>query len=279
MLKKAALMGLAAILGAVIAVYVLHLSRDPDTLLGDLRRRMSPPPDVLPPPPETEEAQLFKRYGPSKQSQLLEEWIVRDFFHDQRDGVFVDVGAADYKDGSNTWFLEQHLGWSGIAVDAQDHYRPNWERFRPKSKFFTLFVSDRSNDQARLFLSTKGSFVASSQRKFTEGFGKVGGDVDIITVTLNDLLAGSHVRAFDFLSMDIELSEPKALAGFDIQRFKPSLACVEAHPQVRQQILDYFAANHYNVVGKYLRVDTLNLWFMPAGASVEPFSVQPAAAQ
>jgi hypothetical protein len=79
--------------------------------------------------------------------------------------------------------------------------------------------------------------------------------------------------------MDIELSEPKALAGFDIQRFKPSLACVEAHPQVRQQILDYFAAHHYNVVGKYLRVDTLNLWFMPAGSSVAPFSDQPGSAR
>jgi hypothetical protein len=91
------------------------------------------------------------------------------------------------------------------------------------------------------------------------------------------LLTGVHVSAFDFLSMDIELGEPQALAGFDIQRFKPALACVEAHPQVRQQILDYFAANHYSVVGKYLRVDPLNLWFMPAGTSVDPFPVQPSA--
>jgi hypothetical protein len=272
MMRKAALLALAVVLGAVIAVVMLRLSRNPDTLLGNLRRRMSPPPDILPPPPETEEAQLFKQYGPSKQSQLFEEWIVRDFFHDKRDGVFVDVGAADYKDGSNTWFLEQNLGWSGIAVDAQDHYRPNWERFRPKSRFFTLFVSDRSNDKAQLFLSANGSFVASSQRTFTEGFGKVSGQAEIPTITLTDLLTGAHVGAFDFLSMDIELSEPKALAGLDIQRFKPSLACVEAHPQVRQQILDYFAANHYTVVGKYLRVDTLNLWFMPDGTRLEPFN-------
>ena len=45
------------------------------------------------------------------------------------------------------------------------------------------------------------------------------------------------------MSMDIELAEPQALAGFSIGRFNPSLVAVEAHPPVRQQILDYFARN------------------------------------
>ena len=63
--------------------------------------------------------------------------------------------------------------------------------------------------------------------------------------------------------MDIELWEPKALAGFSIQRFRPALACVEAHPEVRQQIIDYFVAHGYTLVGKYLRADTHNLYFMP----------------
>ena len=54
------------------------------------------------------------------------------------------------------------------------------------------------------------------------------------------------------MSIDIELWEPKALAGFDIDRFKPKLVCIEAHQQVRQQILDYFAHHRYVVVGKYL---------------------------
>ena len=66
------------------------------------------------------------------------------------------------------------------------------------------------------------------------------------------------ISRLDFMSMDIELSEPKALAGFDIDRFSPSLVCVEANPEVRQQILDYFARHHYTVIGKYLRADPKN---------------------
>ena len=63
--------------------------------------------------------------------------------------------------------------------------------------------------------------------------------------------------------MDIELSEPKALAGFDIGRFRPGLVCIEAHDEVRQQILDYFARSGYVIVGKYLAADENNLYFMP----------------
>ena len=73
----------------------------------------------------------------------------------------------------------------------------------------------------------------------------------------------AQVTAVDFLTIDIELWEPKALAGFDVERFKPALVCIEAHPQVRQQILDYFALHSYTVVGRYLRADAQNLYFMP----------------
>ena len=63
--------------------------------------------------------------------------------------------------------------------------------------------------------------------------------------------------------MDIELHEPQALAGFDLKRFRPQLVCIEAHPEVRQAILDYFTVGGYVVVGKYLRADPQNLWFTP----------------
>ena len=63
--------------------------------------------------------------------------------------------------------------------------------------------------------------------------------------------------------MDIELAEPDALAGFTIQRFAPRLVAVEAHPPIRQQILDYFTRQGYSLVGKYWRIDSENFWFTP----------------
>jgi hypothetical protein len=84
-----------------------------------------------------------------------------------------------------------------------------------------------------------------------------------MTATLDDLLTQHGVTEIDFVSIDIELHEPQALAGFSIARFRPALVCIEAHPEVRQQILDYFARHDYVVVGEYLHVDETNLYFMP----------------
>jgi hypothetical protein len=63
--------------------------------------------------------------------------------------------------------------------------------------------------------------------------------------------------------MDIELAEPTALAGFDIEKYHPALVCVELHKEVRQSILDYFAKHGYGIVDKYKTVDKVNSYFAP----------------
>ena len=62
---------------------------------------------------------LAERYK-TRESFFAEEWIFRDFFRDQRDGFFVEIGAGPHQTGSNTYFLEKERGWRGIAVDALD---------------------------------------------------------------------------------------------------------------------------------------------------------------
>jgi len=211
--------------------------------------------------PEAEE--LKARYGPAKNSYGPEEWIVRDFFQDKRDGVFLDVGANHYKSTSNTYYLEQQLNWSGLAVDALPEFAADYQKFRPRTKFFAFFVADKSNERARMYVLEKNKQIGSGEKSFAEQHGDKATEIEVPTITLNDLLDAEKIAKIDYLSLDIELFEPKALAGFDIDRFRPQLACVEAHPKVRQQILDYFAKHRYVVVGKYLRADPNNLYFTP----------------
>jgi FkbM family methyltransferase len=206
---------------------------------------------------------LKDQYGPARNSYGPEEWIARDFFKDQRDGVFVDVGANHYRITSNTYYLEHELGWSGIAIEPQKEFMADYATFRPRTRFFPFFISDVSNQTAKLYVLEKNSQISSGRRGFTEQQGKKAQELDVPTITLNDLLDSEKVRRIDYLSIDIELWEPKALAGFDIDRFRPRLVCIEVHIEVRQQILDYFARHGYVVVGKYLRADENNLHFAP----------------
>jgi FkbM family methyltransferase len=212
----------------------------------------------------SDERQSFlSRFGAPRYSSHEEELFVRDFFLDKRGGTFVDVGASHYKDRSNTYYLETELGWSGLAIDPLVEFAADYQAHRPRTKFFPMFVSDKSDERAQLYVG-QNSLFTSADRGFTNSFTDVQKTIVASTVTLDDLLTSQNIQQFDFLSIDIELHEPKALAAFDVQKFRPALVCIEAHPEVRQQILDYFAAREYVAVGKYLRADPQNLWFMPS---------------
>jgi FkbM family methyltransferase len=207
--------------------------------------------------------ELAKRYGPAKNSERAEEWILREALQDRRGGVFVDVGASHFQQNSNTYFLEKALGWSGVAVDPIESFAADYAKHRPRTRFVSLFVSDRSHALVKFFVNPNQTLVSSANPEFTRRWGSDVSASDVRTITLDDLLTELGVTQFDFLNMDIELSEPKALAGFSIQKFRPALVCIEAHPEVRQAILDYFAKNGYVPIARYLRADELNLWFRP----------------
>lgn len=231
-------------------------------------RRMYTPPRELDLAPDVgrvalEKAPLAARFGPYRYSQYFEEWILRDFFGDRRGGFFVDVGASDYREFSNTYYLEKELGWSGLAIDALPGFADGYRKNRPRTRFFSFFVSDRSDESATLHVLPSNSLVSSEQQAFTERRGNRAEKIKVRTITLDDLLSVENVHSIDLLSVDIELAEPSALSGFTISRFKPALVCIEAHPEVRQAILDYFSKNDYVLLGKYLRADVHNLYFVP----------------
>lgn len=76
-------------------------------------------------------------------SRGQEELIIRDFFQDRRNGVFLDVGCWQPIEASNTYYLEHELGWTGVAIDALAELAPRWKRVRPSSLFLNFLVADR----------------------------------------------------------------------------------------------------------------------------------------
>jgi FkbM family methyltransferase len=206
---------------------------------------------------------LAEKYGPSRHSGYVEEWVLKDFFKDRRGGVFVDVGANHYEQGSNTYYLENTMGWSGIAIEPQTKFAAGYREHRPRTTFVPVFVSNVSDRQATLWVNNVDA-VASGVREFTERWGDAI-PMTTTTSTLDDVLDRFKISQIDFLTMDIELAEPQALAGFSIGRFKPGLVAIEAHFPIRQQILEYFARNQYVLIGRYWRADAHNFWFAPIG--------------
>jgi len=221
-------------------------------------------------------SELERRFGKEKYSQGPEEWLIRDFFDDRRGGVFVDVGAYHPVVWSNTYRLERDLGWQGVAIDALQEFAQGYRESRPKSRFFTAFVGDADNGEATLHVDPEQAAVASADPTFTATFTEKARPRRVPRRTLNSILQQVGLQKVDFVSLDIELGEPDALKAFDIARYQPDLLCIEAHAKTRQAILNALASADYVVVGRYLRVDSANLYFTTQRlASILPSSLSP----
>jgi FkbM family methyltransferase len=205
--------------------------------------------------------------GTKVYSQDDEELVIRDFFRDRRQGVFLDVGAGHYQRYSTTYYLEQRLGWSGVAIDALSEYAEDYRKHRKRTTFVNALITDKARGPQKFYraegfpeVSAVSKQVAEEQARAFTGNGAVS-ERTVPSSSLDAVLDRLEVKKIDFVSMDIEEHEPEALAGFDIARFRPALVCVEAHPTVRDALWRYFRQHGYVRQDQYLAWDSANWYF------------------
>jgi FkbM family methyltransferase len=242
-------------------------------VLAGLAAACGPRPAQQAPPPSTVQAKANEPAATSPAriltekplySQSKEELVIRNFFKDRRNGFFVDVGCASPIANSNTYYLEHHLGWTGIGVDALAEYAPAWKEKRPGSRFFAFLVSDHADTVDTFYRSELRGISSVEKRNIAPAGDSVKWEeMKVPSTTLNKLLDANKVSRIDFLNMDIEGHEPPALAGFDIERFQPELVCIEAKPQNREKIMKYFADHGYRRLKRYIAYDEVNYYFVP----------------
>jgi FkbM family methyltransferase len=199
-----------------------------------------------------------------------EDLIIRDFFQDRRGGFFLDVGAAWPIRNNNTYYLEKHLGWRGIAVDALPDYGPMWAKQRSGTPFLNFIVTDHSGGVETFYRAGWAGLSSLKKERVMQGQPVHQQEIKVPTITLNDLLERNGVERIDLLSMDIEEAEPLALAGLAIEKYRPALVCIEATLAVRERLLAYFGAHGYERLEKYLAHDPTNWYFAPKAAADAP---------
>lgn len=197
----------------------------------------------------------------NRYSLFGEEVIIRDFFGDRRGGFFLDVGCAWPIRANNSYYLEKHLGWQGVGIDALGDYAAGWARERPASTFVQALVAERTDGEAVFFKS--GEIGLSSAERYRADGRHFGGElpveeIKVPTTSLNDLLDRLGVAHVDLVALDIEGHELKALRGLDLERFQPALILAEGR---RPKVEEYLQGQGYEVVERYLPFDPVNTYY------------------
>ena len=199
-------------------------------------------------------------------SQLGQDVFALSLVGPNSPGFFVEFGATNGIDSSNTYLLESKFGWRGILCEPATQWH---ERLR---KNRTAFID------SRCVFSESGlsiSFLETSNPELStvNGFGEsdehaqtrlVNRSYEVETVSLLDLLkkhnAPTHI---DFLSIDTEGSELEILTTFDFSQYTFGGISVEHNfTSNRQAIKRLLEANGYRQV--YPELSDFDDWFVLA---------------
>ena len=179
----------------------------------------------------------------SQSGEDLEIYI--DFFkHEPVDnGIYVEIGAGNGIEFSNTLFFHQTLGFRGLLVEANPHHRESLRMVRP-GDVVAMFAAGESEGTAPFLFN--GEKWAQSHRLDTvtqevsetlQGKNFEKNEVFEVPVkTLANMLDKAEIEYIDFMSIDVEGSELEVLKGmnWDIPVRIILLECFDAECSVTQ---------------------------------------------
>ena len=172
----------------------------------------------------------YHSFAPSF-SAAGEDMILRHILgSDKRDGFYVDVGAFDPVESSNTHFFYCY-GWHGINIEPRPGSKALFEKVRPRDINLELGVSDKKGELTYYFIDGASS-INSFSREFLEQVGmldKVKREIPVPVLPLREIL-DEHLppgQLIDFMSVDVEGHDLNVLMSNDWSRFRPRIVVVE----------------------------------------------------
>ena len=164
--------------------------------------------------------QLLK-YLSSSKSQLRQDLFVLSHLNFKTKGYFVEFGATNGYDLSNTYLMEKEFGWSGILAEPASVWHTDLRANRKCNIETKCLWKDSNsilsfNEVAVSELSTISSYSDSDSHKQVRKKGK---SYKVNTISLNDLLKKYNApKHIDYLSIDTEGSEYEILSNFDFSQ-------------------------------------------------------------
>jgi|TARA_R100000322_G_scaffold170423_1_gene145812 FkbM family methyltransferase len=177
------------------------------------------------------------------------------------DGFFVEFGACDGLEISNSLVLEQRFGWRGILAEPGRNWHESLATNRT-AKIDQRCVWGRSGDRLTF---NETSFPDRSQvsKFYVPAAGEITATYEVETVSLADLLTDHDAPAhIDFLSMDVEGAESDVLSAFPFDRYTFGFICVEQHGEAQAHaVRSIMKAAGYDQIHE--RISAYDGWYVP----------------
>lgn len=204
-------------------------------------------------------------------SQLYQDMFASFVIGDKFDKTFLEFGATNGIDLSNSYTLEKYLKWNGVLSEPSPQWHDALKKNRPYTNIISECVWSESNKELNFFVSDVG--VLSSLEDFKEsdkismpGNTKArlnnGKNIIVKTVSLNDIIEKQfNSKTPSYVSIDTEGSEYEILKNFNFKKYRPLVFTIEHNfTELQLKIDELMHLNEYIRVFKSLTA--FDAWYV-----------------
>ena len=191
-----------------------------------------------------------------------------------RQGVFIELGAGDGMDKSNSLAFEEKLGWTGLLIEPSPSLFQQLRQNRPNATCVQACVAAQA---------TEKDFVDSGLNSGTSSKHRLMTSTDSMSLMMCESLSnlidthlgplGGHI---DYLSLDVEGSELEILRHFNFQKHQVDVMSIEvdnALPQVMyKRLSDLLIRNGFRFLER-IHID--EVWVRQRGFHPDPSCLLP----
>ena len=173
-----------------------------------------------------------------------DKWVIEDVYHRNRNGFFLELGAYNGFDISNTYVLEKQYGWNGICIE------PDPVNFAKLTKIRNCIcvqacVDGASREVSYLYDGPVGGIIDADTdikpedaKSAIEAARKDDRLATVQTKMLRQILKENNApKVIDFFSFDVEGAETRILRDFDFHEYIFRALVIERASEELNEIL------------------------------------------
>lgn len=161
-------------------------------------------------------------------------WVYGEVFNEMKNGIFLDIGAHNGVDLSNTYILEKRYDWNGICVEGNPKTFTDLKSNR-NCRCINKCV-DKQSGSVKFALDGVMGGIVDSDCDNTSDKGR--NTIEVNAIQLLELLKEENApQIIDYLSIDIEGAEDRALLKFNFKEYTFNCITIERPSQGLREVL------------------------------------------
>ena len=204
-------------------------------------------------------------------SQLYQDVFAYFIIGNKFDKTFLEFGATDGLELSNSYMLENSFGWKGALSEPSPQWYNSLKENRKNTEIITKCIWTESGKTLDFFmsdigvLSTLKNFIESDKNSMpgnTTQRKKGGRIISVNTISLNDVIKDYFNNISpSYISIDTEGSEYEILKSFNFNTYRPKVFTIEHNfTDLQTGINDLMKSNNYERI--FNKLTAFDAWYV-----------------